>query len=85
MLLMLSACAPATPEQIEAEESARIEDNSGRSRLVAVVDGCRIWEVYNDKVSSPNPFFARCPEGAASTFETHKSGKTRVETFTVGK
>lgn len=75
----LTACYdPTTTEQQQAY-------NADRSRLIATVDGCRVWEVYNNEGS--NPFLARCPEGAADTFESHKEGgkvKHTETTVTLG-
>lgn len=73
---LLAGCEASTPEEVQAS-------NAKRSRLIAVVDGCRIWEVYNN--SGLNPFLARCPEGAADTFEEHLSGKTKKRTFVLGE
>jgi hypothetical protein len=85
-LIVLAGCAPATPEQREAAATAQREYNAKQSRFITTVDGCRIWEVYNP--NGDNPFFARCPEGAADTFEQHteSQGKTSktVKTFTLG-
>lgn len=74
----VTACELPTPEQQQAS-------NADRSRLIATVDGCRVWEVYNNEGS--NPFLARCPEGAADTFESHKEGgkvKHTETTVTLG-
>lgn len=67
-LLALAGCEDETPEQ----KQARAENNGTKSRVIAVVDGCRIWEVYNDQ--GHNPFFARCPEGSETTFEQWSTG-----------
>lgn len=83
---ILAGCEPKTPEQRQKEIDQRVERNNGRTKLLAIVDGCRIWEVYNE--DGTNPFFARCPEGSADTFESHtvKEGKhTKKQTnFTMG-
>jgi len=76
LLLVLSGCAEQTPDERQAYVDKR-------SVLLGVVDGCRIWEVYNPN-GGPNPFLARCPEGAADTFNTYRSGKITKESFTTG-
>jgi len=74
MVLVLASCGDITPE----EEQQMVAQ---RSRLVGVVDGCNIWEVYNRH--GTNPFFARCPEGVAmTTWET--GSKTKTKQFTLG-
>lgn len=78
----LSACEPSTPEKRQRETEQRVERNNNRTRLIATVDGCRIWEVYNE--DGTNPFFARCPEGSADTFNEYRSNKQTKQTFTLG-
>jgi hypothetical protein len=75
---IVTGCAAATEE----EKQATIERNNEKTRLIAIVDGCRIWAVYNE--SGEDPFFARCPEGAADTFEQHISNKQTKTTVTLG-
>ncbi len=83
--LFVVACADLTEEQKQQETEKRVERNNGKTRLLAIVDGCRIWEVYNE--DGTNPFFARCPEGAVDTFESHKGGyknRDTIKNFTLG-
>lgn len=77
VVVAITACTAPTEEEV-------VKSNSDEARLVAVVDGCRLWRVddrYGDK-----PYFARCPEGAATTFEEHRSGKHSTKTTsTIGE
>lgn len=74
-LAFLTACSPPTDE----EKQATVERYT---KLVGVVDGCRIWEVYNQ--GGTNPFLARCPEGTADvTWQT--GGKVKTTQFTLGE
>jgi hypothetical protein len=72
-LLVLAGCE-FNPISIEVAS-----ENGRNSRIIAEVDGCRIWEVYNS--DGHNPFFARCPEGAATSYEQYQGGNKNQQTF----
>jgi hypothetical protein len=74
LLVGVTACEAPTDEETRA-------NNERHSRLVAVIDGCRIFRVY-DSDTSEHPYFARCPEGAADTVEQHTTGGKNPKTKT---
>lgn len=75
---IFAGCKALTAEEKEAQQNATIERNNEKTELIAIVDGCRIWRVYNE--NGDDPFFARCPEGAADTFEQHRMSKRQTKT-----
>jgi hypothetical protein len=62
--LALAGCATAPIRQAETGNPGRSAD------LIAVVDGCKIWRIYDLHYV----YFARCPNGVART-ETETGGK----------
>jgi len=72
-LLTLASCGQ---EPMKAETSA----NGATAYLIATVDGCRVWRVWD----GVNVYFARCPEGAVTTKYERQQGKTTVPQYTVG-
>jgi hypothetical protein len=76
VFLSLLALASCGQEPMKAETSA----NGATAYLIATVDGCRVWRVW-DGVSV---YFARCPEGAVTTKYERQQGKTTVPQYTVG-
>ena len=80
-VLLLAAC---TPEEIAERERRTIESNNQSTKLVATVDGCTVYRVY-DSEKANYPYFAKCDGKAVGTFETHTSGKTKKDTFTLGE
>lgn len=67
--VLVSACEPETPK----EAAARVEQTSEQAKLVAVVEGCNLYRV-NDADIGNYFYFARCPEGAESTFYEYTTG-----------
>ena len=69
VLLILASCTPETEEK----KVERAFENGGKSTLIAIIEGCKIYEVYNNQ--GTNPFFALCPNGPAPAFSQRISGK----------
>jgi hypothetical protein len=78
MMLGLAGCGNRS---METEVSA----NGAKSELIATVDGCRVWRLYDGHYV----YFARCPEGSATTTwnETKSNGKTTstIQRQTIGE
>lgn len=72
-LLALASCGQ---DPMKAETSP----NGATAYLIATVDGCRLWRVWDGH----DVYFARCPEGAVTTKYERQQGKTTVSQFTVG-
>lgn len=70
--LALAGCNDAMETQTSA--------NGAEAKLIAEVDGCRLWRVYDGSYV----YLARCPEGASGTQHDVSCGKNCTEPqFTV--
>lgn len=82
-LLAVLALAGCNEEADPAKRERNTQETKNpdvHARVVAVIEGCRVYEISGPGIRADSAYFVRCPEGATGTRSSYttQAGKTRT-------
>lgn len=81
IMLFLAGCAEETDPEKRDRNARETMNPDVHARVVATIEGCRVWEISGPGIRSTSAYFVRCGDsviGTSSAYTT-QAGKTRVE------
>lgn len=79
IIFALTGCDDRTPEQIQADRQAAIEQRSADATLIAVVEGLKIYSVWDGRMGQMVYFTVPCGDTGWQS-----GGKAKKTHLTVG-